>query len=245
MRSFAGVCDSSNADALFSLSQGPDLQVNAAAADNSEEQLELNARLDLLLRSAFRLANLSRTAHTAAGKAVVDLSVLDVSALEMAGHQAERGDERAEANAVFPLVVSIARALLELVADPTIRLPTLRMLSVLLDHSLYLARACTTQDFDYSSAQVVVLAMSAGIKQLADAGVQVGEAVHASIRALGGEVALKSGFALQQVWSMCLPRAQDTEAAELSRRIASALARLSSKHVTQGKSLLLLDIRHF
>jgi hypothetical protein len=192
--------------------------------------------VELLVRAAHRLAELSRTAHAAAGRTGDDLSVLDISALTMAGHILEHEAERvAQAGALFPLAVGIALAIRDQIADASLVLPLLEHLGTLLDQSLYLVRsAATSTHFDYSSTQVAVRAISLLLQRLAEGGAKLGASVAAAVQALGGDVALKSGFAMQQIWTMCLPRVQDAAAADLSRQVEQLLASAPRSALSSG-----------
>lgn len=135
---------------------------------------------------------------------------------------------------IFPLLLSIVTSIESHAAKIDLPAETLPLFSDLLDQAHLIVRSTQATDLDYSSVQVIGQSMSRTITSLDALGINLQESKRL-ISALVGQVSLTSGFAMHEIWSLCLQKASDVEAADLARAIESKLSSIPRKQSTNGE----------
>lgn len=145
---------------------------------------------------------------------------------------------------IFPLLLSIADSIEKHAGDAELPADGLPLFSTLLDQAHLIVQSSQSTDLDYSSVQVIGQSMTRTLNLLDALGVNLQEPKRLT-SALIGQVSLTSGFAMHELWSLCLTKAPDVEAADLARAIEAKLSSIPRRTNSIGECCCSPSLRVF
>lgn len=85
--------------------------------------------------------------------------------------------------------------------------------------------------------------MEKTLQALAREAINLDALVSEIVGSLDGKVSLTSGFALHEIWALCLPRGSDLEAADLAHGIETLLNEIPRALISKGESSVRLNAK--